>query len=247
MDKARLNRRILRNLLTAPWIFFPGAIGLAALSVALVFGSPTGGLAITGMAFLLLGLAGLGSQYLFRGEQLAREAADDLRQQDERQHFERLRGLHRQLRLDRDPRTGTFIQEMRRLYQRLEQACLLDTSRAGDVLPEVRDKAEELYRSCLASLERSLELSVAAQQMATAEARQQVLDARERLLAEIETSIRHLDATLDHLQTAQLRRDDREQSLSQMRTELDMGLAVARRVEARVGELERGVRESTPE
>ena len=114
------------------------------------------------------------------------------------------------------------------------------------ILPEVKEKTGQLYRSCLASLERSLVLRDAALEMMTESARRNLFKSREALIGEVGTTIRHLAATLDFLQTAKLEKDD-DLHRARMWEELDFGLEVARRVEDRMNDLEQSLQDNLPE
>ncbi len=213
--------------------------GAGLLLLAWLAGSATGVLGILGLSGVVLGV-GIGARrLLLRRDELVREAREDLKKESARSHRAHLRQLHRRLRRDRDPRTGQYLAELRRLYDRLQRAGLMGSRAASPVLPEVRTKAEELYRSCVTSMERAVQLWETSQEMATDQAKQQALTSREMLLEEVGKSVRHLGATVDHLQTAGLGRGDEGESLARMREELDQGLEIARRVEQRMAELTR--------
>jgi hypothetical protein len=170
-------------------------------------------------------------------------------QQEEQKDLERnertyLTRLRRKLRTDRDRRTGESIERLARLRKRIMQSGVTESGEDSPVLAELAGKADELYRSCLASLEKSLELWEAARQMATSEARDELIRSREALVGEVVQSIDHLAATVDHLQSSGLQRVQQDVDIAKVREELDTGLKVARRVSERVNELERGLRES---
>jgi hypothetical protein len=242
-NASRYRRRVLAKLVASPWVAVPVGLGAVSLLASLALGEPRGFLAFMGMSGILLGVGMALTRWLYGLEDLAREALDDLDGETEESHRAYLNQLETRLRADGDPRTDRSLTELRNLRDRMTGAGLTDESLSSAFVPEIREKAEQLYHSCLASLERTLELWRAAQEMATEKARTLVLDSRESLLGEVAASIRHLGATLDHLRTAELRRDRGDQSLARMREELEMGLEVARRVDQRVGELDESLRQ----
>ncbi len=243
MDPSRVRAQVVKNLLTGPWTVTAGGMGAILLLLACLLGNPSGSLGVVGLAAIVVAMAAAAGQWFFRYDRLAREALDDLRKEEERRRFTHLRQLQRQLRGDRDLRTGQFIVDLRRLCRRLERASPPHAARRGSLLLELRDQAEELYGLCVASLERSLELSITAQDLATPEARGQVLESRESLLGEIEKSVARLDATLDYLQAAAVGRDEPEERLVRVREELEVGLDVARRVRQQMDELDQSLRQ----
>lgn len=239
MDAASRRKRVMGNLFRSPAVHLPILVGSGFLGFAWLIGAPTGLPGILGMVGILSGLGIAAAKLLFGRDELVRQAEEDLRNESARDHRSYLRRLHRRLRSDKDSRTGQYLAELRRLYDRLQEAGLMGSKTSNLVLPEVRNKAEQIYRSCLSCLEQSLELWQAAQEMATDAAKEQLLASREKLLEELGESVRHLGATVDHLQAAGLRQSDESESLSHMREELEQGLEVARRVERRMAELTR--------
>jgi predicted nuclease with TOPRIM domain len=128
----------------------------------------------------------------------------------------------------------------------MAEAGMIGPRADDEPLSDVAADVVELYRACLVSLERSVDLHEAARDMETDPARDELLAQREELLEEIRRSEAHLGATLDRLQAAQLSREDPGDDLARMREELDAGLAVARRVQRRMDELDRALRGSGP-
>jgi hypothetical protein len=242
-DASRCRKRVLAKLVASPWVAIPVGLGAASLLAGLALGQPRGFLAFMGVSGILLGVGMALTRWLYGLEDIAREALEDLDSETEEGHRAYLNRLETQLRADGDPRTDRSLMQLRRLRDRMTRAGLANDDLSSAYVPEIRERAEQLYHSCLASLERTVELWRAAQEMATDKARSLVLDSRESLIEEVAASVRHLGATLDHLQTAELRRDRRDQSLAQMREELEMGLEVARRVEQRVEDLEESLRQ----
>ena len=110
-----------------------------------------------------------------------------------------------------------------------------------ELFPELRENAEQLYQSCVSSLDRTSDLWQAAQEMTTDEGRQRVLESRESLIAEVGLGIHHLGATLDYLQASRLEKSPQRAQLTQIRRELETGLEIARRVEGRIDSLERSL------
>jgi hypothetical protein len=149
--------------------------------------------------------------------------------------------LQEKLSRDEDERTDVSLTKLRRLHKRLHRDGLLNASVDAIFYLEIRDKVEQLYLSCLTTLERTFEFWRTAAEMATTEARQEVLRQREQLISEVDSSVGHLEATVDQLQAKQLQNGSGERELQQVRQELDMGLQVARQVEARLTEFEEGL------
>jgi hypothetical protein len=232
------------NVIRSPWVAVPAVVGAGATGLAALVGGlgyPNGMLSFVGISGLLFGAGMAATRLLFYPESVVASVCEDSVKDELSEHEAYLRELEERLRADQDDRTGRCLQRLRNLQRRVHKRGLLDGRVNSPMLPEIRPKVEQLYRSCVRSLEKSLEFWQAAMEMATQEARQEMLDRREQLLAEIEGGIRHLAATVDHLRAKQISRHDGERELAQVRRELEMGLEVARRVEQRIDELEGGI------
>jgi hypothetical protein len=125
----------------------------------------------------------------------------------------------------------------------MTRAAQVNDEDESPISRELADKAEELYTSCVTTLERSFELYQAAQGMATSEARDELLRSRDALVGEVVQSVDHLGGTVDYLQSAGLAGGADETNLGRIRDELETGLEVARRVSERVSRLEQDLAE----
>ena len=197
-------------------------------------------LVLLGATGLLFGIAAALSRWKRDGAQIRRAAAEKFRDESNRNHEQFLNDLERRLQTDDDDRTNQHLAALRQLHRRMRRVGLFAGGLPAMILPDVKERTEQLYRSCLSSLERSVILRDAALEVATASARGQLIKSRESLLGEVGTTIRHLGATLDFLQTSKLEKDD-DRHLVRMRQELEVGLEVARRVEDRMNDLEQSL------
>jgi len=218
---------------------------LMALTLG-AFGAPVGFLAFLGLTGILAGIGMAATRWVFGFEAISQTAMAEMQGENQRSQTVNLDRLEQDLKVDRDSRTAQSVQDLRRLYRRLDKAGVMGNQTDCPVLPEIKAKAEQLYQSCLDSLARTLEFWRAAQEMATQEGRKQMLDARESLIAEVGKSVYHLGKTVDHLQASMLKRDRQDDSLARMRQELDMGLEVAQRIEQRMDQLNRLGQEAPP-
>lgn len=236
---SRLRKRMVKNLLKSPAVGMPLWLGLFAFLSGTAAGAPVIFWGLIGIGGMALGAAVAGFRWFAGQEKLREQAQLDLSREAEKAERTRLRRLFRSLRRDEDPRTGRYAKDLERLRGRLEQVELADRDVRSGILPEVRRQAEQLYQSCVASLERALDLWQTAQNMATPDARQRLMDTRDQLLDEIGRSIEHLGLTLDRLQVSGLQVDANEdEKLAELREELRVGLEVARRVEGRMQQLD---------
>ena len=178
-------------------------------------------------------------RWISGGEKLTEQAWRDLQGKVRKEHVKYLRELRRQLRGDRDPRTSNMLKRLQKAYDRLLVSDRWREDEPNEIFAEIRGQSHELYQSCLRLLERSLEIWKTSRDMATESARQRLRDSREQLITEVQRSIENLEQTLDHMQTSQLKQGSQlEADAARLREELNEGLAVARRVEERMEQLD---------
>ena len=240
MSNWEIRSRIVRSLIASPLVGVPAGLGCALWLSGTLLGNDT--LVLLGAAGLLFGIAAAWSRWNRDRPQIRRAAAEKFRDESNRNHEQFLNDLERRLQTDDDERTNQHLSVLRQLHRRMRRVGIFDGDRPTMILPDVKERTEQLYRSCLSSLERSVILRDAALEMTTASARGQLIKSRESLLGEVGTTIRHLGATLDFLQTSKLEKVD-NRHLSQMRQELEVGLEVARRVEDRMSNLEQSLQD----
>ncbi len=238
MDPQTFRTRVLINLFGSPLVIIPAGLGAATFALAVAVGAATDFLGFLGLSGILAGAGIAATRWVLGWNELTRKTFDELQGESDQGQAKVLGKLEQALKADHDPRTTQSLHDLQRLYRRLEKAGVVGDTIDSLVLPDIKNKAEQLYQSCLDSLARTLELWQAAKEMATAEARKQVLDQRETLIGEVRKSVYHLGKTLDHLQTSLLKRDRQDESLARTREELEMGLQVSQRVEQRIDQLE---------
>ena len=170
--------------------------------------------------------------------ELITKALGDIRLQRQKQHTRHLRKFLPNVRKDRDPRTTKILKDLERIHGRLLKLESESYRKSG--ISTLLIQANQLYGSCLESLERSIQLWVGANEMATEEAREKLLAERDKTVNSVEESIAHLDASLDHIQSSTLKATVLDDSgHQQLRDELQIGLDVARQIEEQIDEIER--------
>lgn len=241
MELSRLDKRVVSRCFASPLVVLPTAIGVLTLAGAWLFGGLAGPAGMIGAGLVVLGLGTAVVRWLFGLEGIRRAVRAAAAQEADRRHRAELVRLYRELRRDKDPRTGECLEKLRKLDERLGEARSSAGDLSGGVLGEVVEKAETLYHSSLASLKRSHHLWSAARAMATPEAKEELLQHREELIGEVAASVGRLETALDQLQAARFRHErGEEDDLARIRRELATGLEVARRVEERMAELDGG-------
>lgn len=235
METAALRWRVLRKAAWSPMVLVPVLFGAWALATGVLMGSPAGFFGFLGVTGVALGLGLAAARFVLGGERYAQDALREAQEARYAAGETKLNQVERRLEKTRDTRTFQDIRMLRALRRRLLGA--VETG-AFAVPPEVVSMSEQMYRSCVESLEHSAVLWETARKMATQAARDELMAKREALLQEVSRSVYQLAQTVDALQAAPLQRDT-GQELGRIRQELDTNLQVARRVEARMQALER--------
>jgi hypothetical protein len=241
MDPARFRQQVIVGVVKSPVVAVPAVAGGVALAVSLLLGKPTGFLAFLGVTGLFLAAGTALTRLVWGSGSVAAEVHEDYVKSLGAEHEQYLDQLERRVEGDSDKRTKESLDKLRKLHARLHRDGLLSESVEHVYFSEICDKVEQLYLSCLKTLERASEFLRAAAEMATPEARQEVLQQREQLLSEVSSGVGHLEATVDQLRAKQLQDGSGERELQQVREELDMGLRVAREVEQRMSQFEQAL------
>ena len=245
LDPAEYRKRVIVKALASPVVYLPAGVGaLTAVTAGVAGLAFFTFLGVTGVVFAVGAAV---TRLLWRTNELGEAVAADAAGEAEAAQRAALDGLARRAEVYGDREVAGHVYQLRQLGGRLDKAEQWGRSAAVglEVAVDVLGKAEQLYQSCLASLDRSLALRTAAAEMATDEGRRRVLDSRQKLLDEVQSGIGRIGLALDRLQAASLTRDA-EGDLPRLRDELDAGLQIARRVEQRMGELERSLEPEEP-
>lgn len=233
MDTPGLRRKVIAKLLSGPSFVVPTVAGLSLLVGGWALGADPMVTLFAGATTLAVGVGALVTRAMYKVEGLTRDASQEVAADAARQFEARLDDLARRLGDDNDPRTAQALNDLRTTYASLRDQVGLNSNLPRAQLMEVAQKADQLFHSCLQSLERTRTLGQTAQRMTTREVRTATLAQRERLLAEVQASVVHLGKILDGLRSLGLQDND-AQSLATLRGELDESLTVARRVEERM-------------
>ena len=226
-DTPALRRRVVRDLLTSPLTVLPAVAGVGLVGAAAVLFSPL--LAFGGVAALAAGAGATATRWLLGAEAMTERAWDAHHAEQRKARERELDQLDSQLKRDRDVRTEQHLRRLRELHGLLVEQ--------EGVPPEVRSRAEELVGHSVRALGRTLELLQRAKRLRTVEAHRRLLADREAVIGEVADNVRALGKALDEVRA--LRRDEGSVGgMADVRAELGRSLDVARRVDARLREME---------
>ena len=237
-DSASFRRRFVQAWLLRRSVLLPAAIaGLVtagAVAVGVLAGS--GPLDIIGPAVAAWAVPALAAAgwFVFGSRRIAEEARATLLDEADGGQRELLRELGRRLIGHQDADGARLADALRKLRRRLDEGV---AGEGFEVDAELAGTAERLLDASVNALARSLSIHQAKERLHTDEVKAELDQTRAGLIDEVSGGVHALGLMLDKLETAKLRRPG-EGELSTVRDELDAGLAIAERVEARMARLD---------
>ena len=159
-----------------------------------------------------------------------KNAFEELQAEAQKAQEESLNSLEERLQSDEDPRTERLLRELRFLNNTFKEGITWPNNLTSDLLLEISTKVRELFRECVAHIERTLELWHIAEGLDSKRGREMILNQRETIIQEVESSVEQLGNILARVLDLGIEeRGDTE--LARIRRELDQILEVARQVE----------------
>ena len=237
LDKKKLKNKILMGHLASLWTLIPFLVGTTLIMAVVTFSRRMGITLFAGVSCILGSAGAFFTQFLWGGEKIQKKVLEDL-QKEEQQNKERtLNALDQQLCADGDPRTEGYLRDLRAICKALlEKGEWLEGINAGAVF-DIVSTVDQLFRECIHSLERTLEILRLANQVGTEKMRKTLLEERERIITEVGKTIDQLGRILQDLKT-RAREDAVDSNLAQLRRELDQSLEIAKTVDEKMSEWE---------
>ncbi|BAM02491.1 hypothetical protein [Phycisphaera mikurensis] len=234
----RFRRRFLKRwLLRRSVLSAAAAAGLvtaAAVTVGLLGGGGLAAAAGVGLLAWAVPAAVAAGWFVFGRQRIAAEARAGLLDEADGGQRQLLRELGRRLIGHGDSEGARLADALRKLRGRLDAGV---AGEGFEVDAAMAGTAERLMSASVNALARSLRIHQAKEQLHTEEVKEELDGSRAGLIAEVASGVHALGLMLDRMQTAKLRRP-MEGELLAVRAELDSGLAVAERVEARMAALD---------
>ena len=229
MDKVK--KKVLLDLFGSPGTVLPIVAGMSAWMLSwAVDGSML--LNLGGLVGVLGGVGFLATRLIFGLEKITENAFQYLNDQRREAQEQALDLLEVRLRGDEDPRTQTYLRDLRTLYTDFQDD--LRSGRVAGAARTVLEQVEKLYQAAVKHLEHSYHLWVTAGRMSD-DARQALLEERERVVQEVQETVEHLSKTIEQFHSFRVKASEAE--LAKLREELDETMQVARRAEARLESL----------
>ena len=244
IDPARFRRKVFVRWAKTPYALAPTAAGAALLAAgvagAVVLAPATAALtAFAGVCGLLAGGGAYATKWLLGADAMAKKAALELAAEQRQARDDAVAALLKRLLRDDDPRTQALLRRLRDLHHRVADPNSPDRL---DAPANVVDKVRQVYESCLSALARTANLVDTATRLTTDAGRRQAMATREALVQEVGRATADLDRVVGQVEALVVAGGTGGTAeLSAMREELNRSLDVARRVEERVGNIERGM------
>ncbi len=189
-------------------------------------------LSLGGLIGVLGGLGMLATRLIFGLEKITEDAFTSLNAQQREAQEASLDALGQQLRNDQDPRTQSYLRNLRELYGSfqadIEQGKIASSARA------VLGKVDKLFRAAVKHLEHSYHLWETAGRM-SGDAKKSLLDERDHVIQEVQATIEHLGKSIEQFHS--FRVNENKSELAKLREELEATMQVAQRAEERVAAL----------
>ncbi len=186
----------------------------------------------------LITLGTIGHLFILSGDQMARQAMQDLKKEADDSRQERLDDLYDRLAKDRDPRTHRALKELRELAAAVKDSATEESTLDARSKFEMDYKVEQLFQKCVNRLEKSLKLLKNAQAISNQDVKEKLLSLRENLLEEVQKTIRYLGEILTRIQVLHQKETSDDSDMKNIMSDLEEGLAVAERVDLKMKELE---------
>ena len=237
-DERKLRRRILLKLASSPATLLPFMAGITAMAGSWALDVRPGVGLFAGLAGVLAAAGTFFTRLLVGGEQAAKDALEEIREEGAKEREAALDELDARLSADGDPRTERALRDLRTFAKTFSDGNVWSRGVNSRSAYDITEGVTHLFDRSVKSLEQSLQLWHTARQMNTPEARKPIVAQRERIIREVGQSIVHLGQIMVELQNLGAA-ENAPAGLARVRGELERSLAFARSVDEKVQSLDR--------
>lgn len=229
--KSLVTRWIARPL---DWLTLLPFVAGATLGLGLWAFSVQPGLLLFAAAALILASAGVYfSRLTMFGSRYYQQILDEWRRAEQKSAEKKLDELEVALREDGDRRTDELLVDLRAVRDALEKEQSSASSLARMSTLDISSSVDGLFQACVRYLQKSLHLYRMSARVKDKALKAQLRAQREDLIREVQESLRQLGAILARIQAMSVK-DDADQDIAALRTELDVRLKVIEKTEQRV-------------
>jgi hypothetical protein len=226
MDEVK--KKVLLTLFASPSSVLPIVGGISAFMISWALGGNFY-LNLGGLAGVVGGFGWMGYRLIFGVEKITAAVFAAINERRRKEREAGLDALEARLRGDRDPRTQTYLRNLRALYRDFQDD--LEQGKVSPLARTVLGDVENLFQAAVKYLENSYHLWETAGKM-SGDARRAMLEDRDRVVQEVHESIEHLSKTIEQFHSFRVKEDESE--FAKLRQELDETMQAARRAEERM-------------
>ncbi len=227
-----------RDILKEGLVNVPSVVAVCGGFTAFLVGLAGGGVIIAGLGVLSV-LAGAGwsaTNLTLNFDSIKAKILADRAKALRDERDRRLDDLDDRLIRDRDPRDQTYLREIRRMYDELcddLQEKKVDAGHAETLMPRI----DALFEACVTDLEFSYRLWET-QRAASGETKKKIQRQRDEIITNVGQQVDRFSEAVTTLMTLGQKRGA---SLQQAAAKMDEDLAIAKRVEERMNEIDHPV------
>jgi len=247
LDRKRLVRKVLLSLLSHPATLCPFVAGVMLLLATWALSLKAGVFIFMAISLMLISIGIFLTRLLVGSEKIVKDAMAELQKERHDEREGALNALEKNLRQTPGKEDEEYLKSLRALINAFTEnrdwlASHLNSYSAVTLISE----AEELFRECVNSLEKTLELWGIAKKIGTTDAKEAFLENRKILLKDVGDSVRHLTEMLSEIPGIGATKPGKENKaecaskLSKIRENMKRGLEIARKTSERMSELEGG-------
>jgi len=237
VDKRRFRRKYLLGLLTSPLTLLPVVAGATCVMVSTALGVFFPAAALAGAVSVAVGGGVLFQRLVLGCEKIAQAAQQEVEAETGRAREAELDRLDEELVRDRDARTQAALRDVRVLVDAFDKSDFWKESVNAKSRLDLLCTVEDIFRQCVTSLRRTLELQRLAKESATEEVRGPIMAQRERIIVGVQQLVAGLAQTLRHLSELGASKEGMGPGLTKLGEELTHQLDIARRVDERMKSL----------
>jgi hypothetical protein len=227
-QRDEIRRRLLLRLFGDPLTIGLGLLGTTSLLSPLFFQFEPAIPLFVGVSGIVSAMGVVAIKLLVSKDQIAEEVHAELEEEAVQKADVDLDRLAADLELDNDPRTESYLSDLRALYRRFHHDSDWRNGVNEVAQSDISEGIESLFAGCVTSLRRSLALADTLSAVSTEAARASLQMERERLLAEVETSVASLSRLVTELNSLGTQQGGESPDLSRIRSEIGLSLKAAR-------------------
>jgi hypothetical protein len=228
-----LRKRILLELMITPTTVIPVLVGGSLLLLSEILGGYS---AFFGFVGLLVGFGAFLTNLVFNLEKISKRALKQWHDQQTKSREKELDSLDRKLARTEDTNDESALRNLRVLYKSFG-ADIAGGKLSDHVPPQMLQSIDDIFKTCVAKLERSYEIYRTAMTM-TGKLKHDMQRQRMNVIIEVEASILELASVINEVRALKFKNEGNE--LRQLQSRLSSQLEIAKATEEGMASIMRG-------